>query len=407
MDIVGRLVLYLIMTCCLAGAIASVIKEESGLGKAFEEGLQTVGSLFMPLVGLMVSVPYLTIFAQKVFGALYNKIGADPAIAATTFIPSDVGGYLLAYQIAQTPENWIMAMLVGIMAAPVISFNIPVGLAMLEKKDHRFLALGAMSGVITIPFGVLTTCLILFFSKTPIRTAFSTTGPATYNLNFQLSEIMLNLIPLTVFCMFLALGLRYIPNLMIKGFMYYGRFLMSSLKIIVAVSIIEYYTGFFSSIFGGWGFSPILADDSDKFRAVELLGAIGMMLAGAFPMLYLIQKYLKKPLEKIGNIIGLSPLGSAGLLAASANAIAMFKLIKDMPAADKVMCIAYSVCGGYVLGDFLAYTTNFQPNLMFPVLIGQLTGGSLGILVAKIISVPQAIKIEKQGRLHNSTNITI
>jgi len=288
-----------------------------------------------------------------------------------------------------------MAMVVGIMAAPVITFNIPVGLTMLEKKDHRYLALGAMSGIIAIPFGVLTTCLILFFMKTPIRTAFATKGPATYQLSFQLADIFLNLAPLTVFCLLLALGLRYIPDKMIKGFIYYGKFIISALKLIVACSIIEYYTGFFSQNVGVWGFSPILADDQEQFRAIELLGVIGMMLAGTFPMVYLIQKYLQKPLTKMGSLVGLTPIGSAGLLAASANIIAMFKMVRDMPAGDKVMCIAYSVCGGYVLGDFLAYTTNFQPTVMLPVLIGQFTGGLLGIIIAKKISVPQAQKIEQ------------
>ncbi len=395
MEITGKIMVYIIMSCCVAGAIASVLKEESGLGKAFEEGLQTVGALFMPLAGLMVSVPYITIFAQKTFGTLYQKIGADPALAATTFIPSDVGGYLVAQQIAQTPENWIMAMVVGYMAAPVISFNIPVGLAMLDKKDHRYLALGAMSGIIAIPIGVLTTCIILYLTSPSIRTAFSTTGPATYILAFDLTSIFVNLVPLTGFCLLLALGLRYIPDKMIKGFLYYGKFLMSALKLIVAFSIVEYYTGFFSNTFGGWGFSPLLADDNEKFRAIELLGTIGMMLAGAFPMVYLMQRYLRKPLMKMGTIIGLSPVGSAGLLAASANVLAMFMMIKDMRASDKVMCIAYSVCAGYLLGDYLAYSTNFQPTLMLPILMGQFTGGIFGMLVAKKFAVPQALIYER------------
>ena len=34
----------------------------------------------------------------------------------------------------------------------------------------------------------------------------------------------------------------------------------------------------------GWGFDPILADEENTFRAVELLGTIAMMLTGAFPM---------------------------------------------------------------------------------------------------------------------------
>lgn len=397
MDIIGKLVLYIILLCCLIGAVSSIIKEESGLGKAFEEGMQTVGTLFMPVVGLMVSVPYLTIFVEKIFGRIFHLIGADPAIGATTFIDSDIGGYLLAHQIAQSPENWIMALVVGIMAAPIISFNIPVGLSMLEKQDHRYLALGAMSGIIAIPFGVLSTCMILYFTKAPIRTTFAVTGPATYHLAFTIHGIFINLAPLTIFCTLLAIGLRYIPDKMIKGFMFYGKVLMSTLKLIVAFSIIEYYSGIFTKIFGSWGFSPVMADSKEPFRAVELLGVYGMMLAGAFPMVYLIQKYLRKPLLVMGNAIGLSPIGSTGLLAASANVIAMFKMVKDMPATDKVICIAYSVCGGYVIGDWVAYITNFQPTLLVSIIVGQLTGGFLGILIAKKISVPQARKIEVSG----------
>jgi ethanolamine transporter len=81
--------LYFIMICCFVGAVASVVKEDSGLGRAFEEGMQTVGSLFMPLIGFMASVPYLTIFVQAVFAHLYHSIGADPAIATTSFTPGD------------------------------------------------------------------------------------------------------------------------------------------------------------------------------------------------------------------------------------------------------------------------------------------------------------------------------
>lgn len=407
MEIIGRVMLYIIMTCCILGALASAIKEESGLGKSFEEGLQTVGTLFMPLTGLMISVPYLTQFTQKVFGELYHRIGADPAIAATTFIPSDIGGYLLAQQIAETPENWIMALVVGYMAAPVISFNIPVGLAMLEKKDHGYLALGAMSGIIAIPLGVLTTCLVLFLTSPSIRETFSTVGPATYQLSFQLSSIFLNLVPLSVLCLVLALGLRYWPQKMIKGFMVYGKLLMSALKLIVAFAIVEYYTGFFSDILGGWGFSPLLADDRESFRAIELLGTIAMMLAGAFPMVYLLQTYLRKPLTKLGSLFGMTSVGSAGLLAASANALAMFKMIKDMPPGDKVMCIAYSVCAGYFLGDFLAYSTNFQPTLMFPILVGQFTGGVAGILVAKKIALPLAQTVESGSSRGNQRKFNL
>ena len=45
--------------------------------------------------------------------------------------------------------------------------------------------------------------------------------------------------------------------------------------------------------------------------------------------------------------------------------------------------MAFLACGGYSLGDFLAFNVNFQPNLLVPVFVGQICGGIIGILFAK------------------------
>ncbi|EHQ87832.1 ethanolamine utilization protein EutH [Desulfosporosinus youngiae] len=403
MVIFGKVMIFIIMACCLAGAVASAVKEDSELGQSFINGLETIGTIFLPIAGIMISIPYLTIFIEKVFGSIYSFIGADLAIAATTFIPSDIGGYVLAEVLAQSPETWIMAMVVGIMAAPTILYNIPIGLAMLEKEDHQYLALGMMSGMLAVPFGVLVTCMILFFSHTPVREAISTNADATYVLTFGLVTIFINLLPLIIICVLFALGLKLIPKKMIKGFMIYGKILMSALKLVVAFAIIEYFTGVFSKVLGGWGFDPFIADEEETFRALEITGIIGIMLAGAFPMVYLLKKYLQTPLTKIGTKLGLTFSGSAGLLAASANVLAMFATIKDMPPQDKVKCIAYSVCAGYLLGDYLSFTANFQPTLIVPVFTGQLCGGIMGIFIADKLSVPQAIKLAEEHKEKSNT----
>ena len=74
------------------------------------------------------------------------------------------------------------------------------------------------------------------------------------------------------------------------------------------------------------GFDPIIADEKDIFRALEIAGYIGIMLAGAFPMVYLIKKYLARPMEAAGRGFGMDSVGAAGILAAVANIIAMFHL---------------------------------------------------------------------------------
>jgi ethanolamine transporter len=211
-------------------------------------------------------------------------------------------------------------------------------------------------------------------------------------------KIALNLSPLLIFVVLLALGLYFLPDLMIKGFMWFGKILDAAIKLVLVFSIVEIFTGLFSNVLGAWGFHPIMADKADQFRALETAGYIGIMLAGAFPMIYLIQKYAGKPLEAMGGKIGLSKAGSAGILATVANILAMFKLVKDMPPKDKVINISFAVCAAFLLGDHLSFTANFQPSLILPIIVGKLSAGAIGIGLAYWLSVPKALELEEKDR---------
>lgn len=398
MELIGTIVVYIIMACALAGAIASAIKPESELGQQFVAGIDSIGPIFLPVAGIMASAPFLEAFVSSVFGPVYSAVGADPAMAATTFIAVDMGGYPLAEALAQTKESWIMAMMTGYMAGATIVFTIPVALKMLEKRDRKYLALGVMSGLLAIPIGVLVASVIIAVSHPMIREVVSTNAEATYQLALSFAQIGLNLIPLVVICVVLALGLKFKPDAMIKGFIVFGRVMEAALKIVFVLVVIEYFTGIFSTVFGGFGFDPIIASDGDPevFRALETSGAIGMMLCGAFPMVYLIKRYLAKPLAKIGGVFGLSSDATAGLLAASANVLAALAMVKDLKARDKVLVMAFAVCCAFLFGDHLSFTANFQPTLIVPVLVGKFCAGVCAIIFANLLAVKKAQQLEAE-----------
>ena len=122
-----------------------------------------------------------------------------------------------------------------------------------------------------------------------------------------------------------------------------------------------------------------------------------MMLCGAFPMVYLIRRYLAKPLAKIGGAVGLSSDATAGLLAGSANVLALFSMVKDLRAKDKVICMAFAVCCAFLFGDHLSFTANFQPNLIVVVLAGKLAAGICAIVFAKLLAVKKAEQLEREA----------
>ena len=336
---------------------------------------------------------------SSVFGPVYGALGADPAMAATTFIAVDMGGYQLADALAQTRESWMMAMITGYMAGATIVFTIPVALKMLQKKDRKYLALGVMSGLLAIPIGVLVGSVIIAVANPVIREVVSTNSEATYQLALSFAQIGLNLVPLIIICVALALGLRFAPDAMIKGFIVFGRVLESVLKLVFVLAVIEYFTGVFTTVFGSFGFDPIIADEEDIFRALEVSGAIGMMLCGAFPMVYLIRRYLAKPLAKIGGVFGLSSDATTGLLAASANVLALLAMVKDLKARDKVITLAFAVCCAFLFGDHLSFTANFQPSMIVPVLIGKLSAGICAIAFAMLLAVKKAEQLEAEDKL--------
>lgn len=395
MESIGTIVVYIIMGCAIAGAIASVVRPESELGKEFVAGIDSLGPIFLPVAGIMASAPFLTAFVSNVFGPVYSAVGADPAMAATTFIAVDMGGYQLAEALAQTKESWIMAMVTGYMAGATIVFTIPVALKMLVKKDRKYLALGVMSGLLAIPIGVLVASVVIAFTNPVIREAVSTNAEATYQLALGFGTIAANLLPLVIICVVLALGLKFKPDAMIAGFTVFGRVLESVLKIVFVLVVVEYFTGVFSTVFGGFGFDPIIADEEDIFRALEVSGAIAMMLCGAFPMVWLIKRFLAKPLGAVGRVFGLSSDATAGLLAASANVLAALSMIEDMRAKDKVIVISFAVCCAFLFGDHLSFTANFQPSLIVPVLLGKLAGGICAIAFALLLSVKKAEQLER------------
>jgi ethanolamine transporter len=390
----GTFVIWVVMACAVVGAIASIFDEKEGVGREFLEGLHAIGHIFVPVAGIMASVPYLARAVSAVVGPMFAAIGADPAIAATSLIATDMGGYQLALALAGSREGWMMAMVTGYMAGATIVFSIPVGLSMLEERDHKYMALGVMSGILTVPLGVLVATLLMAVLRPSIRTAVATSGPATVALAPAMGTVLANLVPLVLFVSALALGLRFAPDAMIRGFMRFGRAMDIAIRLVLVASIVEYFTGACTWVLGSWGFDPIIADAKDQVRALEVAGYIGLMLSGAFPMVYLIRHALARPIGWLGEKIGLEPTGAAGILAAAANILAMFRLVREMRARDKVMNIAFAVSSAFLLGDHLAFTANFQPELVFPVMAGKLTGGLAGLFLATRLSVPKALELE-------------
>ncbi len=135
------------------------------------------------------------------------------------------------------------------------------------------------------------------------------------------------------------------------------------------------------------------------------------MMAGAFPMIYLLKKFLGKGAQKIGAKVGFSSNGAIAIIASWAEQIIVFGFFNRIRPVDKVKVIGYTVCGAWVFASHLSVTATFQPNLIAIIMVGKLIGGVVGILIATWLAVPVAKRFEAKDRemgiIGQSTSMTI
>src|SRR5699024_11114191 len=237
-------------------AAAHILRPNSELGLEFKQGILTMGHIFIPIAGIMTLIPVLVPAINSVVAPVYSAVQSDASIAVSTFIPGDLGAYHLSHEVADSHGAWILAYTVSITAGATIAFCIPVGLSTLQQRDHKYLALGVMAGFLAIPFASLIMALILLQTGVPLREGLEATGPGTRPFDLTIPEILLNLLPLAVVMGLLSLALRFFTQQMIKAFLIFGRVIQMVTTAAVALSIVEYFTGVFTTVFGTWPLAP-------------------------------------------------------------------------------------------------------------------------------------------------------
>ena len=350
-----EILIWVMAVFAALGALDRIFGNRFGLGVQFEEGILAMGSLALAMVGIIALSPVLAELLRPVVVPVYRFFGADPAMFAGTILACDMGGASLASQLAMNPQGALFGgVLCGSMLGATIVFTIPIALGILGKEDTRFLAKGVLAGIVTIPVGLLAGGLVA---------------------GFDLGLILRNLIPIVLLATVIAVGLWLAEGFMIKAFSVFGKVIVALITVGLAAAIIEALTGF--------AVIPGMAPVEDGFQTV---GAIAIVLAGAFPLVYVVTKLLRKPLLALGKLIRVNDTAAAGLVASLANSIPTFGMVKDMDDRGKVVNMAFAVSAAFVFGDHLGFTAGYAPEMLTAVITGKLVGGVSAVAVALLLT---------------------
>ena len=145
---VHEIIIWIMAAFAVLGALDRILGNRLGLGKEFEEGILTMGSLALAMIGVITLAPVLAAVLKPVIVPVYRFLGADPAMFAGTILACDMGGGSLARELTADPQAALLGgVLTGSMLGATVVFTIPVAMGILRAEDRGFMAKGILCGI--------------------------------------------------------------------------------------------------------------------------------------------------------------------------------------------------------------------------------------------------------------------
>lgn len=347
-------VTIIILVFALLGALDRVLGNKFGVGKEFEQGFMLLGTMALTMIGMIVISPLIADFMGPVSGFVSEKLHIDPSIIPASLFANDMGGAPLAVEMTQSEKLGLYnALVVSSMMGCTVSFTIPFALGMVKQEQHRELLLGLLCGIVTIPVGCFVSGLV-------------------YGL--PIVVLIVDILPLLLFSLIIALGLIFLPDLCVKIFAVFGVFIKILITVGLALGITEFLLD-----------REIIKRLATFEEGVMVCANAAVVLAGAFPFMCIVSKLLKKPLNAVGRRIGIDEYSTLGIISSIVTSATAFGMMDRMNKKGTMLNSAFAVSGAFVLGSHLAFTLAFDASMLVPVLLGKVVSGIASLGVANII----------------------
>lgn len=363
----SNIILYIIGSFFVLSGIDYILGNKLKLGEKFEEGIKSMGVLAISMIGIYSLAPIISNGLGTIIIPLFNMLHIDPSIFAGSLLTTEMGGYQVAKNLALNSNIGLFS---GIILASslgtTISFTIPLGMGMIDRKDEKYFSMGIMAGMITIPI----TCIV---------------GGVCQGLSYK--DLVGSTLPVAVFSVLIGIAILKVPNTLMKIFNIFG-------KSIISLSVIGLIIQGIKVIFHVQAFSGLVPFS----EGLELIGKMTIVLGGSYPMLSAINYFLKKYFDKLGEKIGINGAAVTGLFGNLASNLLVFCTFKDMDAKGKVLCTAYGVSGAFMFGGQFGFVSGVAPEMVKGFIFSKLVGGICSIPVALWIynlQIESGVKISK------------
>ena len=336
------------------GAVDRIFGNKIGLGKEFERGFMLFGTMALSMIGMIILAPGIASLLEPLFDFTYKHLGIDPSVIPASVFANDMGGAPLASEIARDPKlGGFNALVVSSMMGATISFTIPFAIGAVKKEKHESVLLGLLCGIVTVPVGCFVSGLML---------------------GINLLTLLFNMLPLVLLSAIIAVGLIFCPNVCVKIFNVFGIFIKVVITAGLALGIIRFLTGY----------ELIRGLDTLESGADVCLNA-SVVMAGAFPFLYIVGKVLHRPLCRLGKAMNINETSALGFVSTLATNVTTFGMMDEMDRKGTVLNSAFAVSAAFTFAGHLAFTLAFDSSYIAPVMVGKIISGFAALFLAIII----------------------
>ena len=129
-------------------------------------------------------------------------------------------------------------------------------------------------------------------------------------------------------------------------------------------------------------------------EGIGVAGSVGLVLSGALPFVACLNKWLQKPLRKLGDKTGMTETGITGFLLSAANNMAMFATFDKMLEKEQILNVAFAVCASFVIGDHLAFAAANAPEAIAPMMLAKLISAGFAVVIALLFYKPSVAETQ-------------
>lgn len=344
--------IIIMMIIASISALDRILGNRFGLGKELEKAIEMIAPLVLSMAGILILAPSISQLLSKI--SSFFPCFLDFSIIPSLILANDMGGAHLARDLAKNDYmGYFNGLVTASMMGATVSFTVPFSIQVTKKENHSDIFFGILCGMITIPTGLLISGLICGISFV---------------------ELILNLIPLLVLVVIIAVGILKLERLTIKLFSCVAVFIKAVVTVGLIAGIIEYLTG-----------KALIPYMDNLTNAVDIIVNIVCIMAGALPMFFVLKKILSPALKILAKKLNINETSAFGFLTSIGTAVPTYEMMDKMDKKGIVLNSAFSVSASFALVDHLAFAASFNEKYILPMITAKLISGVFAVVLADIL----------------------